>query len=118
MEPPTKLKVDYIKNTGYRTIHVDGAHGGLTPDLNVFAAWWLQRGPIPDSTVHPLAPDGKGFMAGASETNSKAALIREVEFGIVMTLEVAAQVHKWLGDQLQQAEKIKQATPTGQVATQ
>jgi hypothetical protein len=49
---------NYIKSSGFRVIHVDGAIGSVTPRGLIHAALFSERMPTPRVTVHPIAPDG------------------------------------------------------------
>lgn len=110
MELPESVRITYLKSPGYRAIHVDGALGGPTPDLNIYLALWSQRGAIPDATVHSISADGR-FDAHAKEVIARSSgMIREVECGVMMSIEAAKSLHEWLGEKLSETEELKKAS--------
>jgi hypothetical protein len=113
MKPEQSVKITYLKSPGFRTVHADGALGGETPDLNVFIAFWLQRGVIPDVTIHAVTPDG-GVNPIPSEVTARSGggIVREVDFGVVMTLDAAKSFHEWLGQKISAIEAISASRVT------
>lgn len=115
MELPNSIKVNYLKSPSYRTVHVDGAVGGATPSLNMYIALWSQRGSLPDVSVHAVTPEGN-FEAVPQSVHAKSdGLVREVECGLMMSLEAAKNLHLWLGEKIAELEKITAAASKGVV---
>src|SRR5580704_5257031 len=106
MENQKTVKVRYLKSNSYRTVHSDGANGGLTPDLNLYVAFWAQRSPLPDATIHSISHAGT-FEGVPIEVVGVTGVIREVECGVMMNLEVARNLYSWLGDRIKESEIIK-----------
>jgi hypothetical protein len=104
---PDKVKFHYIKSRYFRTIHVDGAVGGLTPTLDVFVTMYSQRSPIPLVTVQPILPTGQLGQEIIPERVSKDGLVREAEVGIFMNLVTAKALHQWLTEQISQADEMQ-----------
>jgi len=99
-----KVALHYIKGNSFRVIHVDGALGGVAPSGMVVASVFNERPPIPVRVVHRL--DALGRLEGeATEVVARDGFVREVEAELVMTLEVAKNLHEWLG------QVISRATP-------
>ena len=118
MELPTSVKISYLKSPSYRTIHVDGALGGPTPDLNVYLALWSQRGSIPDATVHSVTPQGLVEPTAKEVVARSPGMVREVECGVMMSLEAARNFHKWLGEKIAEVDALAKASRQDSGVTQ
>ena len=116
-EIPTKIRFHYIKANGFRVIHIDGAHGGITPRGAIFAALYSERSPIPETTTHPIAEDGTLGEENKEDRKAREGIVREVEVGIMMDLGSAEAFHQWLGNHIktlkgfQEDAKNKQDQP-------
>jgi hypothetical protein len=93
-----KVPFHYIKNPNYRTIHVDGAHGGLTPHGLLDIAFYAERFPIPTKTVHTVSPEGR--IIEEIERVGRDGIVREIEFNIIMSLETAKAIADFIYNQL------------------
>jgi hypothetical protein len=102
-----KVKFHYSKSNLFRVIHADGAWGGLTPDLQVFFSLFNSRPPIPQILGFNLK-DGVGPLEEVPDmTVSKDGIVREVEVGVVMSLENVQALIDFLKGRLEAADKIK-----------
>lgn len=105
-----RLTFHYIKSNGFRVIHVDGVHGGLTPNLKVQMALFSERSPIPQQVVHRVEPgptEGT-FKLGEEVKEARVErkdIVREVEAEVVMDPAVAKSVAEWLSDKAKTAEE-------------
>lgn len=97
-----KVSFHYLKNPNYRTVHVDGAHGGLTPQRLFDISFYTERFPIPTKTVHTVSPDGK--LLEEVERHGKDGIIREIEFNVVMNLKTAKAIADFIYAQLNQQD--------------
>ena len=52
------IRFHFIKAEQFRNIHVDGAHGGVTPKGLIQVAIYNERVPIPREVVHTVSEDG------------------------------------------------------------
>lgn len=102
---PKEITFHFIKASGFRVIHVDGVHGGVTPRGQIQMAVFSERNPIPQKTVHPVSKDGLGA-EDRDKRVQREGVVREVEAELVMSLEAAASVAKWLSDNV---ERLKNA---------
>ena len=99
MELPEKVKFHFIKSNHFRVVHVDGAHGGITPDCHIFAAVFNTRAPIPQIAVQRITDNTLGDEI-REERVGKDGLVREVEVGLMMNLNTAEGIHRWLGEKI------------------
>jgi hypothetical protein len=99
-----KLRFVYKDSPAYRTVHVQGAYGGLTPTGQIFAGVYSERTDYPESSVLEIDPTGhvvgKEQYSGVSTT-----YVREVEVGLLMSLDTAKSFHSWLAERIKILEK-------------
>lgn len=100
-----KINFDYLKSKQFRVVHVDGAHGGLTPNAQrIQMALFSERSPIPKRETYKLE---KGRLGDKPITKEERdAIIREVEVEALMDLETAKRIVNWLKDKINVAEKL------------
>jgi len=105
-----RLEFHYIKSSSFRVIHVDGAHGGVSPRQKIQMAVFSERSPIPQFTAHQVTPEGSGFKVGKEIEGtkiSKKGVVREVEAELLMDLETAEAIRTWLGESIQLAKQLR-----------
>lgn len=105
------LAFHYIKSNYFRVIHADGIHGGVTPKLKIQMAFFSERNPIPQTTVHGVSETSDGVVLKdeiRSKRVTKSGIIREVEAEILMDLETAKALYKWLDEKIKIIETIPQ----------
>lgn len=104
---PSGLLFTYQKGQHFRMIHVDGAHGGLAPSGRyIHMALYSERRSIPKEQVFPFAQDGS--LGGEPiRTQDIGGVFREVEACAVMDVVVARAIHKWLGDRIDEYERVR-----------
>lgn len=102
-----RLQFHYIKSNLFRSIHVDGAFGGVTPTQAIHMAVYSERLPIPRSTIHEVAEDGGSLIEVREEREARSGLVREMEVDLVMGLDEAVAIHKWLGEKIKEAALMK-----------
>ena len=100
---PDKIQYHYNMSNLYRVIHADGAYGGLTPYGYINMNFFAERNTIPESSIHPIE-DGRLGEEILELRTGKKGIIREVETGIVMDVERAKVLVKWLRDKIDEFE--------------
>jgi hypothetical protein len=93
---------DYIKNGAFRTIHVDGAIGSVSPRGDIQVCLYSERSAIPKRITHELKEDGS--LGGVVGTESRDAIIRELDVNLILPFAVAVELHAWLGDRIEEAK--------------
>lgn len=93
---PPEITFDYIKGAFFRVIHADGVVGGLAPSGNIHMAFFSERGPIPQREVRILNPDGVPGDVIIGKSVIRPAIVREVDFDVVMSVRVAENLIDWL----------------------
>ena len=102
-----KVTVHYLKTKNYRTYHVDGIFGGLTPSGDFYIELFVQRSVTPKVCVHEILQDGILGKEMLDKREGKKGIIREIESGLVMNIEVAKTLRKWIDGKIEQYEQNK-----------
>ncbi len=79
----------------------------MTPSGKIFLGIYNERFPIPTATVHEIGPDGKVGDEMRSERESRNAILREIDVGVEMDLDVARATREWLDDKIKDLESRK-----------
>ncbi len=99
---PSEMDVHYIKTNSYRTFHVDGIYGGITPNGKIYAELFIQRSATPKLVKHKVTDSGLGDVISKE---GKSGMIREIEAGIIMDMDVAITFRDWLNTKVEQFDK-------------
>jgi hypothetical protein len=86
-------EIRYEKSPQFRVIHCDGAFGGLTPQRFFGMSLYAERVKPPDRIV--LEPDEKGNLT-ERPVFTKHEIIREVEATVLLSLDQAESLGRWL----------------------
>lgn len=100
-----EVNFHFAKSAHFRVIHVDGAHGGISPNgscLNITV--YNEMAPLPKEIIHKIADNG----AIGEEVSrvSDAGVSREMEATLSMSLQTAASIRDWLSAQIEAADKL------------
>jgi hypothetical protein len=87
------FKIDFIKSNYFRVVHADGVWGGLTPQNEIHMAVWNGRNPFPRRLNFKIKENGE---IEDLPSEIRCDQIRELEVGIVMSIEVARSIRQWL----------------------
>lgn len=104
----TEINFDYLKGNLFRTIHTDGAIGGLTPPGQIHMSFFSERMAIPRRVTMVAEINKKtGSMALGAEIGreTRDSIVREMEVDVIMNLGTAERVHDWLGGQIAELSK-------------
>jgi len=93
-----KITYHYQKTTSYRSIYVDGAHGGLTNKGHLQMSFYLERHPIPKTQDFSIS---KGVTTLIKQ-DSKKGVIRELECSLLMDYNTMRSVHEWMGQKIEE----------------
>ncbi|MCB9425526.1 MAG: hypothetical protein H6584_00650 [Flavobacteriales bacterium] len=95
-----------IKNSLYRQVHVDGAHGGITPNGFINVNFFSQRGVIPKGTEFELNEEGQITKAIKDIDDSKQGIVREFEFGAYMDINTCISIKEFLERKIEEYKSI------------
>jgi hypothetical protein len=97
-----QLSFDFIKSNFFRTIHVDGAFGGIGPTARTInMAIYSERRPIPTQVTHLVAGGELGAEV-AGLRKERISYVRELEANLVFDLPTALAIQKWLRERIEQ----------------
>ncbi len=103
------LRFHYLKSSEFRSIHVDGAVGGIHPSgRGLHLAMFVERIPVPQQTDYEVNPDG---MLGAEIEGSRVAregIVRELQIDAFMDRTTAGMLHDLLGTLLKRLKELDQ----------
>ncbi len=106
-DPDKFFEIHFQKSNHFRTIHCDGAWGGVKPNGDIQCAFYSERAPIPQLLVKKLKKLGNNQyeISGSNDdvvaSTSKSGTLREIEVSLVMSRETALSIHDWLGRHLE-----------------
>ena len=101
---PTEIDFHWIKNASYRTVHVDGAFGGLSPKGDyINMSLFTERWPIPRQTTHAVI-GGQIDSKNIKERIGVEGIVREVEINLVFDSRTAQSMVDWLKLKIKDAQ--------------
>lgn len=96
---PKDIQIHYIKTPSYRTYHVDGAYGGLTPNGNIYCEFFVERNVTPQSITYGI--DKTGHLGKPKKRTGKQGFVREIECGISINIQTASALKDWLEEKIE-----------------
>jgi len=112
-ESRDRVRYDLHKSNFFRVVHADGVWGGLTPQLNIAMGFFSEQGALPQQIVHEITPEGNVGPEVPDERVTRNAIAREVEVSVVLSIEAARYVLRWLEERISQAEAVREAAKEG-----
>lgn len=103
---PSQVRFHYLKSNYYRTIHANGAFGGITPRGEIAMQLYSERFPLPDTTTHVVNPDRSLGGEIVRERQTRDGILRELEVGAVFDLDTAREIADWLLQQITRLEAL------------
>lgn len=111
---PSVISFHYDKSAEFRSYHVDGAYGGLSPRGFINMAVYAERHPIPQRVDLAVKGSTKDGVELGEEVyrEGKEGVFRELQCNLIMDVGAAKAVHKWLGDKLVEFEALVERRKT------
>jgi len=69
--------------------------------------FYVERPPIPERVVHEITAQGRLGQELREMRKAPEAVIRDVEVGVIMTIETANSLVMWLKTKIDEHDKIK-----------
>ena len=101
---PSTVTFHWVKSNHFRTIHVNGAFGGFSPDGNLFLSVYSERPVLPDVTVQTIESSGQLGKEIIEQRKGLQGVVRELEAGLAMDLRTAKSLVDWLNERIKIAE--------------
>ena len=120
-----RLQIQYQKSPQYRTIHCDGAYGGLTPRGYLSFTIYNERNTLPRRTSRTIerGPDGTPSSMGPEQVEETlGGIMRQLEATVVMDVNAAREFYTWFTTKLRdleaglgipEAERVVRVAETG-----
>src|SRR4051812_42789268 len=105
-EPLNNIRFAYIKAPLFRTIHVDGALGGVTARGFLTISVYSERKTIPRIVDVPIKDQALGKEIIRSK---RANVTRELEANLVLDLKTAKELISWLERETKQLADVNAA---------
>ena len=103
-----EIKFKYVFSEEYNPIYCNGAFGGVSPQGEIVANFFLERMPIPNSVTNTFNSDGSlGGVSNVEPADLENSFVRFVSTGIVLNETAAKSIYDWLGTQLEELENRK-----------
>lgn len=107
-EPRSEIAADFIKSNSFRVIHVNGAIGGITPNLEIAVSLYNERLAIPQRVVYAVGAEGRITGEVEAKRASRDGIVREVEVCAHMNLQAAKGLADWLNKQISDLTAARQ----------
>lgn len=102
------LKFKYIFSDDYNPVYINGAQGGVNPQGEIIANFYLERLALPTSQTQEVTKEGHlGAVTCSEPADLNKSFVRFIKNGIVMNLQTARIIHTWLGNLIDQCEKAQ-----------
>ena len=106
-QPTITFAIHYVKATSYKEAACHGVIGGPTPSRKVYCAFYSERGPVPRAVEYAVAvpPGSAGFQFNEGEAtpsfvDTRQGVVRNLEAGIYLDVEMAEKLATWLTAQV------------------
>ena len=107
-EEKKSISIVYEKNKGAKTVPVNGAFGGPTPDNSgVTVHLYLEHSSVPVVTDLPIINGKVQTGPGIEESVTRGNFTREVQATVFMSAESAITIGKWLIDKGELTQRLK-----------
>ena len=92
-ETPTKVRFIYKKPEAYQTHYANGAYGAISPRGDFEFNFFFEHRDVPEEEVMNVE---EGKLKPEEQTSTDIAVARDLKVGIIMTIEQAESLGKWL----------------------
>jgi hypothetical protein len=106
-DPQNTIDINYQKSEQYREVYCDGAVGSQTPPGSLWVGFYTERLPLPRIVRHEMiaSPDSAELRIDPDKPGvvleGKVGIVRNVEFGLYLSVPTARKLHEWLGSQIE-----------------
>ncbi|MDT8390551.1 MAG: hypothetical protein RRC34_08595 [Lentisphaeria bacterium] len=108
--PPSELTFQFVFPDDHNPEYATGCWGGVCPNTDISMHFYVERAALPKKVTHTV--EGGKLGSEVRRDPQNPPLIRFVTTGVVMNQAAAEGFHRWLGQKLEEAKKLRQ-TATG-----
>ena len=98
------ISFEYKLSADYKVHAVNGIFGGITPKGDLMINLFYEGHPIPEHSTYNINQDGT--IGDEKERIVSNALVRNIPFGVSMTIDTAKSLKKWLEEKIEQYDTI------------
>ncbi|NOY77778.1 MAG: hypothetical protein GXO76_07910 [Calditrichaeota bacterium] len=107
------IKFKYIFSEDYNPIYINGAFGGINPRGELVINFYFERHGLPISQSYEITKEGMlGDEIDNEPSDLKSSMVRIVKNGIILNLQSAQEIHKWLGDYIKKLQELTDINKT------
>jgi hypothetical protein len=108
VEAPKKITFRFQQDEDYRLIPVNGVWGGVTPRGDIKVDFFHESTSQPEVVTQEVTPDG--VLGKEVERIPSKSIDRTVLVGMVLSLEHAESISRWLQDKAREVRERREAT--------
>jgi hypothetical protein len=111
-----KVKIEYLKPADYTPKYVTGSIGGPTPKGDILINFFMDISGVPNSQLFNVEEDKLGTeiiekrLPSIIQNGDTTTLFRQVQSGIILSLNEAKTLSKWLEEQIKIVENQQSKT--------
>jgi hypothetical protein len=110
------IEFKYIFPDDYNPKYVNGVYGGVNVQGEIIVSFYLERNGLPLSQTHSITKEGT--LGPAIERKPEdVKRVRFIQNGIVLNLENAKIIHKWLGEKIEKLEELSEIDMKEEIKT-
>jgi hypothetical protein len=106
MDKP-KVKFKYLFDENYNPAYANGVYGGVSTKGEINLNFFLERLALPNTQEFELDTDTGQLINKPTNApdDFNYSVIRFIQSGVVLNLDDAMTIHKWLGDRIDELKK-------------
>ena len=111
-DQPTRITTTFTKSPLHRVVHGSGVWGGLTPQGELRLSFFNEMQTLPEAAIYDVTPSETGpypVTEAKEERIGGQDLTREIEVDVVVGINVARSIHRWIGEKLTEYDRIMEA---------
>lgn len=112
-ELPKNFDFHFIKSNSFRVVHCDGVWGGTTPRGYITMSVYSERSPLPRKVTHHVTEEGIIGDEIIERRECREGIVREVDVEMILDLDMAKSLVRWLGGHIEFLENRQNTGKTG-----
>ena len=109
-ERPERVNFEFARSPFFRVVHSNGAWGGITPHQELSVTFFSERNSLPRSITLEVTSQGR-LGPEISRDVTRGSVHRECEVEVLMSMNEAVSLHKWIGTKIDEWRKVSSSTP-------
>lgn len=103
---PSEVQFFFEYDKDYRIVATNGVWGGITPRADIQLDFFVERLGVPESIVNKVTEEGR--LGGEISREPPKRVVRRLQVGVLMSLEDAELLEKFLTERIKDVKKIKE----------